>query len=74
MHPLFEKASSLTETIIAAAMEVHTRQRTRPRSRPARRIWSVTGTVTEYRGGNFLLLQRVVLKPRSNEKHGTPQS
>ena len=38
------------------------------------RIWSVTGTITEYRGGNFLLLQRVVLKSRSNEKHGPPSS
>lgn len=30
-----------------------------------KRKWSVTGKVTEFRGSNYLLLERVVLKSRS---------
>lgn len=31
--------------------------------------WIVTGSVTEFRGSNFLLLRRVVLKNRSTDRH-----
>jgi hypothetical protein len=31
---------------------------------PTRRLWSVTGTVTEYRGGNYLLITRARLKAK----------
>lgn len=34
------------------------------------RKWSVTGTVTEYRGGNYLLLDRAVLKARVSKSSG----
>jgi len=34
------------------------------------RKWSVTGVVTEYKGSNFLLLQRAVLKARPSTTSG----
>ncbi|MCA9119066.1 MAG: hypothetical protein H6822_23405 [Planctomycetaceae bacterium] len=34
------------------------------------RKWSVTGIITEYKGGNFLLLQRAVLKARVSTSSG----
>ena len=34
---------------------------------PEKRLWKVTGTLTEYRGENFLLVQRATLE--SWEKH-----
>ena len=30
-----------------------------------RRRWSVSGTVTEYRGGNYLHISRAVMKPKA---------
>ena len=50
---------------------------------PSPRAWSVSGTITEYRGENFLLLTRAVLKPRTTpaprkvdnkSKGGKPES
>ena len=35
------------------------------------RNWSVAGVVTEYRGGNYLLLHRAVLKARSSTLSGS---
>jgi hypothetical protein len=35
------------------------------------RKWSVTGIITEYRGGNYLLLHRAVLKARSSKLSGS---
>jgi hypothetical protein len=32
---------------------------------PAPRLWNVSGTVTEFRGENYLLITRAVLKPRA---------
>lgn len=32
---------------------------------PSPRMWSVSGTITEYRGENYLLVTRAVLKPRA---------
>jgi len=34
------------------------------------RKWSVTGIVTEYKGGNYLLLHRAVLKARASKASG----
>ncbi len=34
------------------------------------RKWSVTGTVTEFKGSNYLLLHRAVLKARSTKASG----
>jgi hypothetical protein len=36
------------------------------------RRWSVSGTITEYRGGNYLLLTRAILKSPSRRGAGTP--
>jgi len=33
---------------------------------PAQLEWKVTGTVTEYGGANFLLVERAILKPRTH--------
>ena len=32
---------------------------------PERLRWTVTGTITEYRGANYLLVRRAILKNRS---------
>lgn len=39
-----------------------------------KRKWSVTGIVTEFRGGNYLLLHRAVQKARSVQSDGVPRS
>ncbi|OHB67325.1 MAG: hypothetical protein A2V70_09945 [Planctomycetes bacterium RBG_13_63_9] len=36
------------------------------RENPTRLHWSVTGTMTEYRGANYLLIRRAVLRKRSS--------
>ena len=38
---------------------------------PDARQWSVTGSITEYRGGNYLLVTRAILKSRA--RTGAPQ-
>jgi hypothetical protein len=35
---------------------------------PETLIWSISGKVTEYRGGNYLFIHRAVLKNRSSEQ------
>ena len=39
---------------------------------PDARQWSVSGTITEYRGGNYLIVTRAILKSRSRPGAATP--
>jgi hypothetical protein len=36
------------------------------------RLWSASGTVTEYRGHNYLLLDRAVVRARDSEPTAAP--
>ena len=38
------------------------------------RKWSVTGTITEFRGSNFLLVERALMKQRSDTDASAPRS
>ena len=39
---------------------------------PVELQWGVTGTITEFRGANFLLVRRAVLKCRAQFPQGAP--
>ncbi len=41
---------------------------------PNRLTWSITGTVTEYQGANFLQIERAVLKTKNVRRAGEQQS
>lgn len=38
------------------------------------RKWSVTGTITEYRGSNYLLIERALMKQRTEADAAAPRS
>jgi hypothetical protein len=39
---------------------------------PDARAWSVSGSITEYRGGNYLLVTRAILKSRARPSAAKP--